>query len=434
MESLSAILFALSAKNCIILFATALLLNFLRIQYGPIIRIGLDELYIDDPEFYDEVFCNNHPLRPIDKTDRFKYRLNIPESVVSTVRAEEHCHRRAAIKPFFSMARTRSYNDDLQVIVDRISYQLSTEFSGQVIQLTQMWACLTADMIRELAFALPPVCSSAPDFSSPFPEAMQSFVYVAHYTTHLQLLGSIFRRLPDSILGALAPVVRPILDYRREIRQQVTRVITGENIKAGESAHPTIFYDILACPGLPLGDLSVDRLTQEGMLVNGAGRQLRAELELALPDPDEMLRWEQLEKLPYLSAVIWEALRLSFGSVQRLPRVNRLKEWVYGDMIIPRNTPVSMDAYHNHTNPVIFPSPLEFKPERWLGMPKGPDGVTPLARNLAVMELFVALATVFRRHKLELFETTSDDVDFAVDLIKPMPKWGSKGVRAKVIK
>lgn len=108
-----------------------------------------------------------------------------------------------------------------------------------------------------------------------------------------------------------------------------------------------------------------------------------------------------------------------------------------------------MDAYSTHANSAIFPSPLEFRPERWLrDDPKGPDGSTPLSRyvvsftrgsrgclgmNLAFMELYVALATAFRRHRFELFETTVEDVEFAIDLIKPMPKWGSKGVRARVM-
>lgn len=106
-----------------------------------------------------------------------------------------------------------------------------------------------------------------------------------------------------------------------------------------------------------------------------------------------------------------------------------------------------MDAYHNHINPVYFPDPLNFVPERWLNDPKGSDGLHPLgnymvsfsrgARNcvgmtLALMELHVCLATIFRRHELELYDTTRDDVDFIMDLVKPMPKPGSKGVRVLV--
>ena len=138
------------------------------------------------------------------------------------------------------------------------------------------------------------------------------------------------------------------------------------------------------------------------------------------------------------------ALRLLFGSVQRLPRVNRFWGLKYLDHEIPANIPIGMDAFHMHTNEEIFPSPTEFLPERWLGDPTGPDGLRPLShylvsfsrgsrgcvgKDLAMLELYVALATLFRRHELELFETSREDVDFAVDLVKPMPRHGSKGVR-----
>lgn len=41
--------------------------------------------------------------------------------------------------------------------------------------------------------------------------------------------------------------------------------------------------------------------------------------------------------------------------------------------------PVSMDAYYVYMNEAIFPNPLKFRPERWLGDPKGPDGIRPLS-------------------------------------------------------
>lgn len=154
---------------------------------------------------------------------------------------------------------------------------------------------------------------------------------------------------------------------------------------------------------------------------------------------------EALENSPAVLTDV-SALRLSYGTVQRLPRVNRLGVCITALRSRP-GIPVSMDAYHMHSSKTIFPEPLEFRPERWLGKPKGPDGEHPLSHHLvpfsrgsracigmhlAHLELAVALATVFRRHELELFNTDRTDVDFAVDLVRPMPKWGSKGVRVIV--
>ncbi|KAK8047900.1 cytochrome P450 [Apiospora saccharicola] len=478
--------------------------------YGPIVRISPDELHIDDPDYYSEIFCNSHPSRPIDKTDLFKYRLNIAESIVSTVSAEDHRLRRAAVAPFFSKARTRGYNVELQRIADRISHRLSTEYSGtgRVVHVTHMWSSFTGDMIRKLAFGLPITFCDAPGFVSPFPAAMASFIHLAHYSTHFRFLGSIIESVPDSILLFLLPAARGIIEYRQvmlyhdqfsfkisnliqELRRQIKVILASHKSDEHKASdHPTIFHEILASGLLPPKDLSFDRLTQEAMLLNGAGiettswsltiatfyilsnpsieNRLKEELMSAVPNPAEILPWGALEQLPYLSAIVNEgtlvrdepnlvahmqsshfrpALRLSFGSVQRLPRVNRLATWVYKDYEIPPNTPVSMDAYHTHTDERIFPDPLEFRPERWLGDPMGPDGIHPLSHylvsfsrgargclgmDLAVMEVYVGLATIFRRHNMRLFETTRADVDFAIDLVKPVPKRGSKGVRVTI--
>ena len=142
-------------------------------------------------------------------------------------------------------------------------------------------------------------------------------------------------------------------------------------------------------------------------------------------------------------------LRLSYGQVQRIPRVNRLQSWKYGPHTIPPGVVVGMDSYHMHSNPVVFPKPDAFKPERWLDNAKGPDGVRPLnnyivsfskgsrsciGMNLAYMELYVSLATLFRRHELELFETDRSDVDFIFDIVVPMPRKDTKGVRVLVKK
>lgn len=56
------------------------------------------------------------------------------------------------------------------------------------------------------------------------------------------------------------------------------------------------------------------------------------------------------------------------------------------------------------------------------------------ASSLAYLELYVALAHLFRRFELELYETDASDVELAHDFFLPSPKLDSKGVRVKVVK
>jgi len=142
----------------------------------------------------------------------------------------------------------------------------------------------------------------------------------------------------------------------------------------------------------------------------------------------------------------FKALRMAYGQVQSLPRINRLHPLQFNEWIIPAGVTVCMDAYSIHTNETVFPNALTFQPERWLNEPTGPGG-RPLShylfsfgkgsrgclgKELAYMELYVAIATIFRRFEIELYETTKADVDFVLDMVVPMPRRESKGVRAVI--
>ncbi len=52
---------------------------------------------------------------------------------------------------------------------------------------------------------------------------------------------------------------------------------------------------------------------------------------------------------------------------------------------------------------------------------------------MAYAELYLVLATMFRRFTFELYETDESDVRLAHDFFLPSPKIDSKGVRVKVL-
>jgi hypothetical protein len=185
-------------------------------RYGPVVRINPEELHIDDPDYYNEVYCNSSSSKPIDKIEKHKYRFNIPDASFSTVTAEHHRVRRAAIAPFFTKSRIRNLNGNLQEITDRVSHRLSTEYAGtgRVINITNMWSGMIADVVTELAFGRSADYSAAPDFNSPFSVAISNLVYGAHYNTHFRFIIELMNWVPDHVLGVLVPPFKPILEYR----------------------------------------------------------------------------------------------------------------------------------------------------------------------------------------------------------------------------
>jgi cytochrome P450 len=95
-------------------------------------------------------------------------------------------------------------------------------------------------------------------------------------------------------------------------------------------------------------------------------QRLVKELKAAFPDRKTNLDFRTLEKLPYLTAVIKEGLRLSFSPPGRLPRVIETPDAVFNGYRVPKGTTVGMSLWMMHRNPEIYPEPEKFIPDRWI--------------------------------------------------------------------
>ena len=155
-----------------------------------------------------------------------------------------------------------------------------------------------------------------------------------------------------------------------------------------KSKHKTIFHQLLD-PNASEGHVvpNVEELTEEMFtILTAAGettghamamityytlsnpeiyRKLVAELKTAFPNEQATLQYLKLEKLPYLSAVIKEGLRLSHGVPGRLPRVIETPDAIFNGYRVPKGTTVGMSAWMMNRNPQNFPEPEKFIPERW---------------------------------------------------------------------
>lgn len=131
---------------------------------------------------------------------------------------------------------------------------------------------------------------------------------------------------------------------------------------------------------------------------------------------------QDIQSLPYLSAVVKEALRISMSNPTRLPRIVPQGGWTFKSTHIPAGSIVGCSAYELHSNTTAFPSPLEFKPERWLDgnvtadanksfFAFGAGSRACIARNLANTELYMATERLVESDVLRGAETCQDIVD-----------------------
>ncbi|KAF2810065.1 cytochrome P450 [Mytilinidion resinicola] len=131
--------------------------------------------------------------------------------------------------------------------------------------------------------------------------------------------------------------------------------------------------------------------------------KLRAE---ALANPDS-----SPQSLPYLTGIVKEGLRLSMANPTRMPRVVPSSGYTLpGGQFLPPSTVVGLQPYTLHHNPAVFPSPNEFIPERWDdatpemlrdSIPFGLGSRACIARNLATVELYIAVDAIVRDGLLE---------------------------------
>ncbi|KXH25873.1 cytochrome P450 [Colletotrichum simmondsii] len=433
-------------------------------EYGPIIRINPWELHIQDSSFYDVLYSSS---RHSSKLITLAHRFNSPESAFSTVNHSRHRQRRAALNPFFSHRRIAEHQPNIQRMMHRLTDRVTREYLGKdkVLRIDQMWGCWTSDIINDYAFDKPHNFLDAPDFHASYTDAMVDLLEPVHYITQFPLVTNLFKMLPLSWVKAMSPQMGTVLDFNNEMTNQIRILLNKPAEEKGQSK--TIFGVILESD-LPASEKTVGRLQQEAISVTGAGiettmralslctfhvlanppvlEKLQAELKEAIVDPRNPPDWDALSQLPYLSACINEALRFAYGTSQRLPRTLEDEPLRYGEWLIPVGATVSMDNYAVSHDEAIFPDNMTFRPERWLGDPKAPDGKklsrymvafgrgtrSCVGMQLAWAELYTGIATLFRRFNMELYETERDAMDLHMDRFVPRPKPHTLGVRALV--
>jgi len=248
------------------------------------------------------------------------------------------------------------------------------------------------------------------------------------------------------------------------LRKSATIVVSSRGLDTAKTK-PSVLQQIYDSD-LPASEKTTTRLTQEAFTLLGAGTEttgntltlttfylladiarlehLKRELREA-KEPREaagsLLRYQDLQKLPYLTAVITEGLRISSSVPNRLPRVNHRSPISYESFSIPAGTSISMSTRDVHLDESIFEDAHKFKPERWLVDPASKQALekyfVPFGRgprncvgmNLAMAELYLVIGNLFQDFDIQLYDTKEEDLSIAHDFFSPFGPLDSKGLR-----
>ncbi|KAJ3527813.1 hypothetical protein NM688_g8076 [Phlebia brevispora] len=391
--------------------------------YGDIVRIGPDELHFSKPSVYNEIYNAQNRWNK----DFYLYRA-FADDVSSFTICEYPAakQRKDILLPLFSRKAIVNMQDlvgqRLDELYDRMIEQCEL---GEVINVFDAYNCFTMDTITAFCFARSMECLKAPSFRAPMLVAMHDaqkyHPTVKHFPAFRLLMA-----LPESLVTRLNPSMGGMI--RDQVRQVLVQPETLQ-----DAPHPIIYHELLdekhgrkkptesslrdeAVLLVAAGTDTVSNASAVGTVHILGNRRIYAklqdELKAAWPILEERPRYETLESLPYLGAVIKESLRLSHGVISPMGRVVPKGGAVISGAYIPEGTVVGISNCFVHLNGDIFPKPHEFRPERWLepgaegletylvAFSKGPRSC--LGINLGYCELYMLLATLFRKFHMQL--------------------------------
>ena len=427
----------------------------------------------------DEVFPNQQKRSM--KWDWAMRMFGLKTAFLVTESHELHRIRRGIFAHYLSKATLQRLEPGIQSVMDKLVSRFEgLRGSSRNVNLSDVYACLTGDVIGQYAFAQTYGFLDDPDFSPYWHNLMMDVSQNGHVLKQFGWIMPLTKAMPDWLVKLVQPQMMSLLNFQRvcllmNTRKHHTDRLQGfrrqvieakETIARGEKpvGQETIFYDVLTNDEVRPQEKETDHLQDEAQTIIGAGtvttahilaltsfylvndppilEKLQTELGDLMSETGPSPKWQQLEQLPYLTAVITEGLRIGYGVAGRLQRLFPDTVLEYNGYSVPPMTPISMTAILVHDNPTLFPAPRTFRPERFLEQPSLRKYLIPFSRgsrqcagqNLAYCEFYLALAAVFApgRFRLELFETDISDVETKHDFLNTSPRLDSKGIRVTI--
>ncbi|KIY72726.1 cytochrome P450 [Cylindrobasidium torrendii FP15055 ss-10] len=423
--------------------------------YGPVVRIGPNELHFSETRAYMDMYRIGAGLTK----EPWLYRMHgMEQSSFGYTNTRDHKIRREMLSPFFNR---RAVLQLQHVIRDEVDHLIAAmgRTSETPVDLHYAFRAVALDVVTSYLFGKPIGSLNVPGFRHQLLVDIQDLIG-SFWSLKWFPIMPIFSRLPDSVAVALNPKFRSSILVKNMLAEQIDHFLEDGNALK-QVDHEIIYTYLLSPQNEKHARPSRHSLLDEAQVLIEAGSDtigntlcvgimyaldspkvynaLRAEIDGAWPNTDEPMLLQQFEELPYLTAFIKEALRLSHGMMSPLPRVVN-QDMVIGGHAVPAGTVVSSGASFVHNDSDIFENPESFIPERWMtaGASQLESSLVTFGRGprqcmgmaLAWAELYIAFGNLFRRVDFELYDTSMDDFVKLKDHFVPVH--GGRNPRALV--
>ncbi|KAJ3559562.1 hypothetical protein NM688_g265 [Phlebia brevispora] len=415
--------------------------------YGDIVRIAPNELHFSNPSAFHDI----HNARNRWTKDRLLYdAFAEAESSFSLCDYRKAKARKDILYPLFSrksivdmqylvqdcvstalfMSLVASSNTPFKI--DQMCATMCAQYEqGKSTNILRALRCLSLDAIMSFCFAKSLNTLKEPDFCAPVEHSMTLALPMVTWIKYIPFIKTFTVHCPPATIEFLRPQMAGLTSFHLFVKDQVDEVT--KNPEALQKApHPVIYHALLSSAhGQKISNMS---LRDEALLLVFAGtdtasttltvglihvlnntavhRKLTAEIMEFWPNLELKPRFEDVERLPYLGAVLKEALRFAGGPLSPMTRIVPRGGAEISGKHIPGGTVVGISTRFVHMNESIFRDAHSFDPERWLGpgaenlehwlvaFSRGPRSC--LGTNLAWCKMYLTFANLFRRFELQL--------------------------------
>ncbi|KJZ71258.1 hypothetical protein HIM_09331 [Hirsutella minnesotensis 3608] len=416
---------------------------------GPIIRISPEELHINDSTYFEKLF------RYEGRWNKYPWSIdaqNAHGAIIFTADHDQHKARRQPLNAYFSKARVASRQAIVRSKVDKLESRIADDFAdiGRRVDVGAFISAFIRDVSTDFVLGKDYRSLDQDDFGVGMTHFVQGGGKMWRLTKHFPWYGPAMLSIPKDFLIKNADAdTANYIRYAKASGEETERLLkAAASSPIDDDDAPTIVHEIVKS-SLPPEDKTAKRVFADVATVTGAGfestasvlrlliynvyskpdilRRLRAELAQATSsNPTGDLNLAALEQLPYLTAVILEAMRLSPALGTRLQRIAPDRDLVYNQWVIPAGTPVGMTTIFMHMDERLYPRPQHFEPERWADpqaqkkaekvyAPFSRGGRICLGMHLAWADMYFLVAALVQRFDFDFGNVPQNHFEFVSD-------------------
>ncbi|PHJ61541.1 cytochrome P450 [Nostoc linckia z18] len=370
-------------------------------------------VYFSQPEALEQIFTSDLSSFEVGRGNTgLRFLLGDRSFMLSD--GERHQRQRQLLAPPFHGERMRAYGEDIRQITQQVSHQWQM---NKPLKIRNSMQEITLRVILRVVFGL--------EAGERFEELRRSLSDLLDFMTSPLMSSAFFFNFMQKDFGTWSPwgwilqqqkkideLIYTLLRERRaqpqQNRQDILSLMMAARYDDGQGMSDKELHDELMTLLVAGHETTASALTWAFYWIDYLP-QVRENLLRELPTVAANTDLSTIAKLPYLTAVCQETLRIYPIAMNAFFRIVKTPIEIMGYKL-PKGTLIIPSIYLAHHREQVYPQPKQFKPERFLERQYSPYEYLPfgggnrrcIGMAFAMYEMKIVLATILSEFQLSL--------------------------------